>query len=141
MAVLPAALTSQTRWARLCPACHVPRKFRHCQGYSGMRWIFAKKLRYSATVTCADGHGWLRTAGLCALHLLAGHGSGAATKLEARGQGLKVPQVGLAQGTSAVDVAGHAALGEVRAEEVRAGEVNLLNIAVWMRCLITVRAA
>ena len=38
----------------------MPRKLRHCQGYSGMRWIFATKLRYSATVTCADSHGWPR---------------------------------------------------------------------------------
>jgi len=41
------------------------------------------KLRYTATVTCADGHGWPRRARLHASDLLAGHGSGAAIKLEA----------------------------------------------------------
>jgi hypothetical protein len=48
-----------------------------------MRWIFATKLRYPATVTCADGQGWPRRARLYASDLLAGHGSGAAIELEA----------------------------------------------------------
>ena len=48
-----------------------------------MRWIFATKLRYSATVTCTDGHGRPRRPGLYASDLLAGRGSGAAIKLEA----------------------------------------------------------
>jgi hypothetical protein len=48
-----------------------------------MRWIFATKLSYSTTVTCADGHGWPHPAGLYASDLLAGHGSGAAIELEA----------------------------------------------------------
>lgn len=42
--------------------CPVPRKWRYCQGYLGMRWIFATKLRHSVTVTSADGHAWLRRA-------------------------------------------------------------------------------
>ena len=52
----------------------MPRKLRHCQGYSGMRWISATKLRYRATVTCADGHGWPHPAGLYASDLLVGRG-------------------------------------------------------------------
>jgi hypothetical protein len=35
-----------------------------------MRWIFATKLRYSAAVTCADGHGWPRRTRLHASDLL-----------------------------------------------------------------------
>jgi hypothetical protein len=67
----------------LATGCPVPRKLKHCQGYAGMRWIFATKLRYSATVTCADGYGWPCRAGLYASDLLAGHSSGAAIELEA----------------------------------------------------------
>lgn len=48
-----------------------------------MRWIFATKLRHSTTVTCTDGHGWPRRAGLDTSGLLARHGSGAAIELEA----------------------------------------------------------
>ena len=41
------------------------------------------KVEAPATVSCVDGHGWPRRAGLYASDLLAGHDSGAAIELEA----------------------------------------------------------
>ena len=56
------------------------------------------KVEVPATVTCVDGHGWPRRAGLYASDLLAGHGSGVAIELEAlQVRTQKVPQVGMAQ--------------------------------------------